>query len=220
MRGLLFTGGEQPDMAVALRLIRNHDFVIAADSGFDAAHSAGMVPDLVVGDMDSVDRKDILESMPRERVERWPADKDLTDTEIALAELERRGIREVTLVGGSGGRLDHLFAVINLFTRPFCPGAWIGRESVALAVGAGIRKQGVFVEGLAPDGPVSVFPVGQGRHECKGMGLHWPIDDLDWDGGTYSLSNRAEQGRFKLSVESGRFLVIVPLSPFVSWAAI
>jgi len=217
MRGLLFTGGERPDMGVASRFFRDFDLVVAADSGLDSALAAGITPDLVIGDMDSLERKDLLDTMPPDRVERWPADKDLTDTEIALSAMEKRGIGEVTLVGGTGGRLDHLFAVIEIFNRPFCPSAWIGRESVAITVGAGSRTDTLRVGGLEPGQPVSIFPVGSGTHACGGRGLHWAVDTLDWDAGAYSLSNRAEGGSFELNSVSGRFLAIFPLSCQVSW---
>ena len=217
MRGLLFTGGERPDMGVASRFFRDFDLVVAADSGFDSALAAGITADLVIGDMDSLERKDLLDTMAPDRVERWPVDKDLTDTEIALSAMEKRGIDEVTLVGGTGGRLDHLFAVIGIFNKPFCPSVWIGRESVAIAVGAGSRTDTLRVGGLEPGLPVSVFPVGSGTHACKGRGLHWAVDALDWDAGAYSLSNRAEGGSIELNSVSGRFLAMIPLSCHVSW---
>lgn len=217
MRGLIFTGGERPDMGVASRFFRDRDFVVAADSGLDAALAAGVTPDLVVGDMDSLSRADLLGTMPPDRVERWPADKDLTDTEIALAAMEKRGVREVILVGGTGGRLDHLFALIDIFQRPFCPTAWIGRESVAVAVGTGPETASLRVEGLLPTDPVSIFPTGRETHACRGRGLHWAVDALDWDAGAYSLSNRVEGDAFELSCLSGRFLAIFPLTALVHW---
>lgn len=217
MRGLIFTGGEQPDMSVASRFFRDSDFIVAADSGLDAALAAGITPDLVVGDMDSLARADLLETMSPEKVERWPADKDLTDTEIALAAMEKRGVREVILIGGTGGRLDHLFALIDIFQRPSCPVAWIGRESVAVAVGTGPETATLRVGGLLPGEPVSIFPAGRGKHSCRGRGLYWAVDALDWEAGAYSLSNRAEGGEFELRSLSGRFLAVFPLTGVVQW---
>lgn len=233
MRGLLFTGGEMPDMAVASLFFGDYAFSVAADSGLEAALRAGVVPDLVIGDMDSVRSRELLDALPPDRVERWDVDKDYTDTELALSALEKRGVDEVILVGGSGGRLDHLFAIEDLFRRKYCPELWISGETIVVVVEGGARKACVKIVGLSGLMPLSVFPVltetrmhegtrvlaresdardRNAKRACRGEGLHWPIDGLDWDAGSFSLSNRAAASCVRIIAESGRFLVVVPAS--------
>lgn len=228
MRGLLFTGGEMPDMAVASLFFGDYAFSVAADSGLEAALRAGVVPDLVIGDMDSVRSRELLDALPPDRVERWDVDKDYTDTELALSALEKRGVDEVILLGGSGGRLDHLFAIEELFKRKYCPELWISGETIVVVVEGGARRSCVEIVGLSGLMPLSVFPVltgtralagtrerawdGDAKRACRGEGLHWSIDGLDWDAGSFSLSNRADAPRVRIFAESGRFLVVVPAS--------
>ncbi|HNY20806.1 MAG TPA: thiamine diphosphokinase [Treponemataceae bacterium] len=212
MRGLIFTGGKGPDMGTASRLFAQRDFVIAADSGLSGSLEARIVPDLVIGDMDSLEDQSLLDAIPEGNIRRWPRDKDYTDTELALAEMRRRGIDRVTLVGGCGGRLDHLFALKALYESGLHPVVWIGEESVVLAVDGTEKNEELRVAGLSSEDPVSFFPAGKTPHVATAAGLHWNVDSLDWDGGAYSLSNRCPEGSFVFTAECGLFLAIVPLS--------
>ncbi len=214
MRGLLFTGGKQPDMAIAHTLFNPYSFVVAADSGLCGAEKAGIVPDSIVGDMDSIPDASILDKYPSEKIQFWPRDKDLTDTEIALNLMKKKNIDEIILVGGSGGRLDHFFALKDLFGDENPPLMWITEESIALSVEKGQGRpagSGITISGLGSDDPVSVFPAGSSPHVCRGQGFHWAIDSLDWDKGRSSLSNRSDNGIISFEAFSGRFLLVVPL---------
>ncbi len=217
MRGLLFTGGEMPDMAVASLFFGAYEFSVAADSGLEAALRAGIVPDLAIGDMDSIRSRTLLDALPPDRVERWDVDKDYTDTELALSAMQKRGVDEVVLVGGSGGRLDHLFAIEDLFRRDFYPELWISGETIVAVVEGGTRRAGLVIDGLEDSMPLSVFPVVSrggttAGMSCRAEGLHWSIDGLAWDAGGYSLSNRVEGPRVRIAADTGRFMVVLPAS--------
>ena len=84
------------------------DFVIAADGGYRALQSVSIQPDLLMGDLDSLGADYPLPAgLP---VERFPAQKDDTDTGIALAKGWSLGYRDFALYGCGGGRIDHLLA--------------------------------------------------------------------------------------------------------------
>jgi thiamine pyrophosphokinase len=183
--------------------------VVAADSGLAAAEAAGLRPDWVVGDMDSLEDLSRLDAYPPERVLRYGVEKDYTDTELALRLLWEQGCNEVWLIGGGGGRLDHLLAIRSLFERDPCPSRWItAGEDVCRVVSPGqMRWSG------PPGSLVSVFPLGAGPWEAESAGLRWPLAGLSWDRGFVGLSNVAEDGSFGLRARRGCFLVILPL-PF------
>jgi len=212
MRGILFTGGGAPDPALAARLYQGYRYVVAADSGLLACERAGIMPDLIVGDMDSIPNLESLSRYSADRVRVWPRDKDYTDTELALGALKDQGVDEVILVGGGGGRIDHFLALRALFDRPYCPALWIGDESVCVAVGTGTPSSSARIEGLSPDNPVSVFAAGNAPHRATGSGFHWDISALAWDSGEYSLSNRADAGSVSITVTEGRFFLVFPLA--------
>lgn len=85
------------------------DCIICADAGYKKALENSIVPDLVVGDFDS------LGEIPRlENVEVHPAEKDETDTFLALTCGIERGYKSFAVFGALGGRLDHTFANLQL----------------------------------------------------------------------------------------------------------
>jgi thiamine pyrophosphokinase len=180
--------------------------IAAADSGLTAAEAAGLRPDWVLGDMDSLEDLSRLDAYPRDRVLRYQTEKDHTDTELALRLLWEKGCDTIWLIGGGGGRLDHLLAIRSLFERDPCPSRWITGAEDIYCVGSPGELQW--------DGPpgalVSVFPLGAGPWEVESAGLRWPLKGLPWDRGFFGLSNVAENGSFRLRAGKGRFLVVLP----------
>ncbi|HEY9592929.1 MAG TPA: thiamine diphosphokinase, partial [Spirochaetia bacterium] len=171
-RGLLVIGGDGPSPAALAKCARDSDIVIAADSGFDACRAAGVEPLLVVGDMDSLSDRRLLDALPRDRVMIFPRDKDETDTEIGVRILRERGCAHLTIAGGGGGRLDHLLGVVALFERPEPPSRWLTTsEEILLVEGEAV------IDGCA-GATISVFPVGAGVSGMRSEGLHWPLDGL------------------------------------------
>lgn len=86
-------------------------FVIAADSGLALARRLGLEVHLAIGDFDSTSAEDLRGAASAgTEVVRLPRAKDETDLELALGEASKRGATEVRVVGGVGGRLDHLLA--------------------------------------------------------------------------------------------------------------
>jgi len=210
--GIIFTGGEGPQPETLKRLVGDHltgAFVVAADSGLAAAEDAGIKPGCVTGDMDSVNDAR-LEAYPADCVIRHKPDKDYTDTELALRIVVEKGCDEIWIIGGGGGRVDHLFAIRSLFERDVFPCRWITDTADMYCIDADTRRNTLFRR-VEKDAPVSVFPLGSGPWEVESGGLKWPLKGLPWDRGFFGLSNVAPEGEFYIKTEKGRFLVILPL---------
>ena len=102
-RCVIFTARCEGDPADAYDP-RPDDFVLCADGGWQIAAGMGVKPDLVLGDFDSSPAPDGA------RIERFPAEKDDTDTMLCLKKGLSLGFDDFTLVGGFGGRPDHMLA--------------------------------------------------------------------------------------------------------------
>ncbi|MDR2747311.1 MAG: thiamine diphosphokinase [Treponema sp.] len=213
-RGIAFIGGEGPPPELCRSVFEEASLggvvplVAAADSGLLLAEAAGLRPGWVLGDMDSLGDLSRLDLYPPERVLRYDTEKDYTDTELALALLREKGCDEIWLLGGGGGRLDHLLALRSLFERDPCPSRWITAGEDIFCV----RAPSEFSPAILPGGLVSVFPLGDGPWDVESAGLKWPLAGLPWDRGFFGLSNAAEGGAFTLRVKRGRFLVVLPLA--------
>ena len=110
MRAFIYTGG-----AVRTEFITEHpkadDLCIAADSGYHTAVALGERIDLLLGDFDSIG------SIPRDgglEIQQVPAEKDYTDTQLAVEIAVDRGAEEIIIVGGLTGRLDHTLSTLAI----------------------------------------------------------------------------------------------------------
>lgn len=98
----IYTGGGAD--ASRLPKIPDTAFVIAADSGYRLALQCGVMPNLLLGDMDSLGECDIAPSVSVVRVK---AEKNETDTMLAIDYALEHGAKELFIFGGLGGRVDH-----------------------------------------------------------------------------------------------------------------
>ncbi|MEJ6783566.1 thiamine diphosphokinase [Aminobacter sp. Piv2-1] len=188
--------------------------VIAADSGIRHAAALDLVPELWLGDFDSVpaDLDPGLAGLPRET---FPADKDKTDGELAIAAALDRGATSLVLAGAFGGpRADHAFLHLALGLRL----AEAGTE-VLLTSG---RQEGVPLLPGAADFDydagtlfsVLAFSALSGLSE---EGAKWPLDKVEVPfGSSLTLSNEV-RGRLSISLAGGRALLLAhpfPASEF------
>jgi thiamine pyrophosphokinase len=158
--------------------------VIAADGGATACPALGLVPDLVVGDGDSLG-PDEQERLERSGIlfEAAPVDKDESDLELALAAAVRRGADRITILGAfGGGRLDHELANVALLAHPVIAGVGVvlldERSRVALLRAPGADGEPARRALPGPiGGRVSLLPVGAGVEGATTTGLRYPLDD-------------------------------------------
>lgn len=118
MRCLIVGGSPDADALLVATLAASIDRVVAADGGASLCDAAGVVPDAIVGDMDSVTRE-LLDSLSAEgaNVARSNADKDVTDLSLAVDHARSLGATEVLFTGILGGRLDHTLAALDVVMR-------------------------------------------------------------------------------------------------------
>lgn len=191
----------------ALREASPPDFLVAADSGADAALALGLRVDVIVGDFDSVSSQ-ALAAAGRQR--RHPVDKDATDLELALKEARDLGAERITLIGGDGGRLDHFLG--NLVV--------LGSEDLAgVAVDALVGKARLWVvrsrqEITGRSGQVvSLLPLGGPARGVHTSGLRWALSgETLAAGSTRGVSNEMTGSRATVSLEGGVLLAIQPES--------
>jgi len=222
LQGIIFTGGACPSARIIKHLIdteAKNPLLIAADSGLLAIEGAGLKPDWIIGDMDSLDTAARLDAYPPDRVIRYDFDKDFTDTELAFSHAVEKGCDDIWIIGGGGGRIDHLFGIRSMFEREIFPSRWITDNADMLCIKADNRElepsvqraENSFFYSIEKGSVVSVFPLGNSPWEAESTGLKWPLAGLPWERGFFGLSNIAVDGKFSIEVKKGRFMVILPV---------
>ena len=87
------------------------DLIIAADAGYLTAQKMGVKPDVLLGDFDTLGVENIPDDIECLRV---PAEKDDTDTQLAIKTAIERGAGEIVIIGGLSGRLDHTLSTLAI----------------------------------------------------------------------------------------------------------
>jgi len=190
-----------------LEELPDSSLVIAADSGLDRAMELGLAVDLVVGDLDSVSSPALAAyaHVPREE---HPRDKDATDLDLALRAADRAGAQRIVVVGGHGGRLDHLLANATLLSSPRF--AHLDIEWVAGRARVRVVHDAVELHGSVGD-VVSLVPFGGPVRGVSTTGLRWPLDDEDLPyGSTRGVSNEFARPVANVRIRSGTLLAIKP----------
>jgi thiamine pyrophosphokinase len=106
--------GNRPLSSKVIELAKN-SLVVAADAGADRLLKFNIVPDWVIGDLDSVSERAIT------KLEDWTiTNKDIqkTDLEKAVDYAFEKGVKEIVIVGWEGGRIDHTLAALGMAFDP------------------------------------------------------------------------------------------------------
>ena len=209
-RAVVLAGGDAPPAtAVRAACADGHPFVVAADSGLDLAHALGLSVDLVVGDLDSVSPEALAAARAAGvAVDAHPAAKDATDLELAILAARAHGARRVTVVGGGGGRHDHLLANALVLTH-----ATFADLDVDALVGTAritvVRSRATFRG--TPGSLLSLVPVGGTARGVRTEGLRFPLHDEDLSpGSTRGISNELLGPTATVHVADGVLLVVQP----------
>lgn len=114
MRGLLVSGGAKTPPSLLKKYSKNA-FIICADGGIKSFIGTDIIPDILIGDMDSISEEGLLFLEENNiKFKKFPARKNLTDTELALSYLVDENYKEIIILSATGTRLDHTMANISL----------------------------------------------------------------------------------------------------------
>ena len=147
------------------------DLVIAADAGYRVCQQAGIVPDLLLGDFDSMDQPDFP------NIRRSPVEKDDTDTMLAVKTALEEGCDTVYIYGGTGGkRLDHTLANLQtlLFIRRRGARGYLYDDDF---VWTAVENESLTIEKTVGWGLFSVFCLGDRAEGIDETGVQYPLKD-------------------------------------------
>jgi len=116
MRIIIFANGNLPNLEKARGLIRPDDVILCADGGTRHALALGLIPNLIIGDMDSTtfDLRPLTEKGTQ--VIQHPADKNETDLELAIRHAITLNPSQILILAALGGRMDQTLANIALLS--------------------------------------------------------------------------------------------------------
>lgn len=206
-RIIIFANGELPDLEKARLLLHPNDYIICADGGTRHSLAMGLTPNLVIGDMDSIERGQWL-GLEKEGVsiELFPRDKNETDLELAINRAIELGPKQLLIIGALGGRLDQALGNIALLGD-------IRLSALDTRLDDGVEeificRDQAQVHGRSGD-IVSLIPWGNPVHGIQTQDLKWPLqNEALYPDKTRGISNEMTSQTASISIESGLLLLI------------
>ncbi|HSQ60556.1 MAG TPA: thiamine diphosphokinase [Acidobacteriota bacterium] len=208
-RAVILANGVPPRADTLARALDGASLFVCADGGANAARAAGLVPHAIVGDLDSAERATLAHFASVEQVrDPYP---DRTDTEKAIEWILARGAwDEITLLGASAGRLDHVLGNLSLLRRysgsvsivleDDHARSWLARGRVDLDV-----PVGTTVSFFAVGGPAEAVTTENFRYALRGVRMDLGVQD--------SISNITTGRPARIRIGRGELLVFVVTRP-------
>lgn len=209
MNAFIYTGGECDYTNIAEKPAAD-DLVIAADSGWRHATALRVKPSVLLGDFDSLDGGNgIPDDVPDDvEILTVPAEKDFTDTQMAVDEARKRGAKHITIIGGLGGRLDHTLSCLAILE-----GLWEKGDRLAVidsgysrvrflsSDSALIPRSGYkYLSLLAVDPVVKGVEIDGVKYPLKGAKLNRTYQ--------FAVSNEITGNCAFIAVKKGRLLIV------------
>ena len=198
MKCLIILNGSLSDGDFLKQLSLNHDYIICADGGYIHSIKNGITPDIAVGDFDSCDKPDGVAIL------QYPAEKDVTDCEIAIDYAISKGYKNITLTCALGGRADHQLANMMLCI------SYLDKADIV------IDEADTYITSLKPKHSIgeyvgktfSIIPLSPCRITINGV--YYPLNGEYTDiGRTLTISNIVTDENAEIILESGRALLVI-----------
>ena len=207
MRAVIFANGDASDPNIVRHWAAQADLIIAADGGTRHALSAGVLPQVVIGDLDS------LADTDREQLDRsgaqlivYPAHKDYTDLELAVRYARQQQATEIIILGALGGRWDQSLANVMLLAAPEL--AHVPTRLVDHALSMQVIRDRAEIAGRVGD-TLSLIALTGDAHGVTIEGCEYPLNEAPLPfGATLGISNVFSQPTAKITVRQGLILAL------------
>jgi thiamine pyrophosphokinase len=206
-RVTIFANGELPDLEKARLLLHPDDYIICADGGTRHALALGLTPNLVIGDMDSIETYQWRElEKDGVSIELFPGDKNETDLELAIHRALELEPKEIIILGALGGRLDQTLGNVALLNISL-------HASRSIRIDDGVEeiffcRNQAQVHGRSGD-IVSLIPWGRPVHGVQTQDLKWPLqNEILHPDRTRGISNEMTREVAMIKISSGLLLVV------------
>ena len=195
---VILANGDYPTHPIPLQILASAPYIVCCDGGADAYINRGNVPDVIIGDGDSLSEEN---RRKYSHILHYISDQETNDQTKAVNFLLSQGRKNIAIVGATGKREDHTLGNISLLIDYMRTGAHVRM----------LTDYGIFI----PCHDTCSFPsqpgqqisiINFGAHNLRGEGLVYPLSDFtNWWQGTLNESTETE---FTIHAE-GEYLVVI-----------
>ncbi|HCU99249.1 MAG TPA: thiamine diphosphokinase [Chloroflexi bacterium] len=211
-KAIIVANNQQSPISDLETIFESNDLLIAADGGANYLANSQFTPDILIGDLDSIDKK-ILASLISKGTEilSYPTQKDKTDLDLAIQHAISYKVKNIIILSALGKRWDHTIANIML----------IGSKQYALTdveiniiddqqqIHVMNAKKNYTIEGT-PGNTVSLIPITKSVKGITTSGLEYKLtNDTIFFGTTLGISNSFISHSASITFDKGQLICIV-----------
>jgi thiamine pyrophosphokinase len=207
MTAILVCSGSVREYSYYNKYFDKAQYIIGVDGGASHLRKFGIKPDILIGDFDSVNKEDFeyFKQLGTEII-KFPAEKDMTDTELAIEEASKKGYKNLVLIGAMGTRIDHTLANVFLL-KPLLER---GIKCIVVDEHNEVELIKDKVKLAKEDNlKVSLIPVSERVEGVTTKGLYYPLNEATLEmGSTWGVSNEFSEDSAEVTIKKGLMLVI------------
>ena len=202
---LIAANGTWPNQAIWKPLVDCSDFVIACDGAIVQLLQNDIIPDFIVGDLDSIPQEMDMSQLEQLGIAVIPIlDQDSNDLAKAINYCNNLGATKIDVVGIEGGRLDHqIGAYFSLCEQESNAILHLDNWTARL-----VPSEGLVLNSIEKGKNISLFAIGT----VKGVtlsGVKWTLNNEELLPGTNGLHNESIGGEIKISHLEGHLLILI-----------
>ena len=204
-KALIICNGNPPPQAMLKQLWRETDYRVAADGGANLLHVLNLLPDAVVGDLDSL-QPHVQKQLP-ETILFHVKEQDTNDADKAVRHCLKLGFTEINLLGADGGRQDQFLSSLEILFK-YSPSArliiWTALERMEFILDT-------WEETLPPGTTLSLLPLFGGAQGVVSRGLKFQLNNHALLPGKSpsGVSNQVLFNPVTVSIREGQLLLVV-----------
>ncbi|MBN2796722.1 MAG: thiamine diphosphokinase [Clostridia bacterium] len=202
---VIIGNGPIEDISIFKELLNHADYIICADGGLNHLNSVQIIPQLILGDLDSV-KEEVLQQYDFVEQKTFPKRKDATDSELALDYAIALNPKELVMLGFTGGRLDHCLTNMHMLKRvpTNIRASLVDAHNKVYYCESDFEYQGQIGENL------SIIPVTEKVTGITTEGLDYPLcNETLYLDGSRGVSNVLKASYVKIETQSGSYFVIL-----------
>ena len=207
MQGLVVSNGNINDYDKLNSIFESSDYVVCADGGIRHLREIDKSPNILLGDLDSVSKKD-LEFVKSKNIEihKFPPVKDKTDTELATEYLIDLACKSIYFLGATGSRIDHTLAnvfLLNLLLKKGIRGIIVDDKNEIYIEDDFLQLKKLEKSFL------SIMPIDQAGINLSISGCFYNLDNAFIPfGSTHGISNEIVEDKCSIKIHRGKAIII------------
>ena len=205
----IFVNGNMKTSEFYKETASSHELLISADGASNRLFELGIVPDYIVGDLDSI-KSEVEEYYKTQKTVfiKFPAKKDKTDTELAIDLAKDMGYSNITMLGFLGERLDHMLG--NIFMLYYAQQLGLKLELVDENNKAWLITKGKAKILNEKGRTISFITLGDNAYGITLKGFAYPLDNYNLElGSTRCISNIVSEDEAEIELDIGKLIAIL-----------